>query len=389
MRKSRLRIIVQGYIVRGPLGGMAWHNLQYLRALSQLGHEVYFLEDSDGYASCYNPETNMTSEDPGYGLAFAAEVFPRIAMGECWAYHDAHTGSWHGPRAGDMRMLCKEADLLLDLCGVNPMRDWVRRIPRRALVDEDPCFTQIKHMQNAGAMERAKAHNLFFSFGENFGKPGCTIPDDGFPWQPTRQPLAAGSVNPSPGVPDGRFTTVMVWESYPALEHESVRYGLKRESFRPYMDLPKRLDCEMELAVGAEGAVQEALRAGGWRVTDPRVPTRDPWTYERYIAGSKGEFSVAKHGYVVSNSGWFSERSIAYLASGRPVVVEDTGFTSWMDAGSGVLSFRTPEEACAVMEEVIGNYEHHCRAASEMAAAYFDSEAVLGSLLDRCFQSTL
>src|SRR5262249_12215939 len=187
---SSLRIVVLGYVVRGPLGGMVWSNLQYLVGLARLGHEVFFVEDSDDYPACYDPERGLTDDDPRYGLGFAARVFRRIGHGERWAYHDAHRGRWQGPGASRALEVCRDAALLLDLCGVNPLRAWVERIPVRVLVDEDPAFTQIRHLRDPAARARAQAHTAFFSFGANVGKRGCAIPDDGLEWRPTRQPVA-------------------------------------------------------------------------------------------------------------------------------------------------------------------------------------------------------
>jgi hypothetical protein len=382
-RPDRLRIVVLGYLVRGPLGGLAWHHLQYLLGLAQLGHEVLFVEDSDDYPSCYDPSRNVVDTDPGYGLRFAARTLDRLGLGERWAYHDAHTGRWLGPAAGWALRYCSEAELLLNVSGVNPIRDWLGGIPARVLVDTDPVFTQIRHLSDPAARELAQRHTAFFSFGENIGREGCSVPDDGFPWQPTRQPVVLDAWPVSEGPAGGRFTTVMQWDSYPAREHGGRRYGMKSASFAPYLDLPGRVAPVLELAVGSESAPRDLLREHGWAVRDPLEPTRDPWTYQQYIQESSAEFSVAKHGYVVSRSGWFSERSAAYLASGRPVVTQETGFSTWLPTGSGVVSFDTFDEARQGIEEVRHRYAFHCRAAREVAEESFDARTVLTGMLER------
>jgi hypothetical protein len=164
---------------------------------------------------------------------------------------------------------------------------------------------------------------------------------------------------------------------------------MKGESFGPYLDLPGRAGPVFELALGSASAPRELLRQKGWELRDPQAVTRDPWTYRSYIAGSKAEFSVSKHGYVVSRSGWFSERSACYLASGRPVLVQDTGFTRWLPAGAGVLAFRTPEEAAAGAEQIGHRYDFHCRAARTIVEEYFDARRVLPSLIERALQASL
>src|SRR5262245_52429647 len=377
MFENRLRIVVLGYIVRGPLGGMVWSNLQYVSGLARLGHDVYFVEDSDDYPSCYDPIRDVNDTDPSYGLAFAARELERIGRGDRWAYWDAHTSRWLGPAAGRIVEVCATADLLLNLCGINPIRPWLADIPVRVLVDEDPAFAQISYRTETGARQRALQHTVFFTFGENIGKRGCSIPDDGLPWRATRQPVVLDVLPVTAGPPAGKFTTVMQWESYPGREYAGVRYGMKSDSFAPYPDLPARTGQVFELALRGARAPREDLRARGWIIRDSREPTADVPTYLRYIRDSKAEFSVAKHGYVVSRSGWFSERSVTYLTSGRPVLIEETGFSDWLPTGAGVVPFRSPAEAVAGVEAINGRYEFHCRTARAIAQEYFDSSKVL------------
>ena len=379
---ARLRIVVLGYLVRGPLGGIAWHYLQYVAGLARLGHDVFFLEDSDNYPSCYDPVRDVMDTDPAYGLEFAAHAFERLALGARWAYYDGHRGHWCGPAAGRALDVCATADVLLNVSCVNPLRSWMEHVPVRVLVDTDPVFTQIRHLTDPAARARATAHTAFFSFGENIGHPGCTVPPDGFAWRPTRQPMVMDAWTPTPGPAGGPLSTVMLWGSYPSAEYNGIRYGMKAESFDPYLDLPSRSPEVFELAVGSPGEPRERLTRHGWTVVDPREPTRDPWTYQAFIRRSKAEFSVAKHGYVISQSGWFSERSAAYLASGRPVIVQDTGFSRWLRPEGGVLPFTTPDEAVGQLQALGDSYERQCLQARLAAEEYFESSAVLTRLLD-------
>ena len=382
-----MRIIVLGYIVRGPLGGMAWHHLQYVLGLHRLGHDVYFIEDSDEYDSCFDPATGVMGSDPGYGLHFTSGLFDKTGMGDRWGYFDWHTNQWLGPAGAAALELFRSADLILNISGVNPMRDWVLLCPHRALIDTDPVFTQVRHCKSASAMEQAHAHTSFLTFGENFGRAGCSIPDDGLPWVRTRQPVVLDAWPAEPGSPEGNFTTVMQWDSYPAVEHQGRKFGMKSASFLPYMDLPRLTTEGLELALGSASAPRQQLRGQGWVVSDPQAAARDPWTYQAFIAGSKAEFSLAKHGYVASGSGWFSERSAAYLASGRPVVTENTGFTNWMQTEGGVVAFDSPESAVEAIERVSRDYSHHCRLAREVASEYFDHARVLPELLEHAMRS--
>jgi hypothetical protein len=380
---SRLRVVVLGYVVRGPIGGMAWHHLQYALGLERLGHDVRFVEDSDDYPGCYDPERGVVDENPAYGLRFAAAAFDRVGLPGCWAYHDAHAGRWHGPAAGTVLDWLSRADLLLNVSGVNPLRPWLLGVPRRALIDTDPAFTQVRHLTDPAARARAAAHTAFFTFGENIPAGRSTVPDDGLPWRPTRQPVVLDAWPVTPAPPDGLFTTVMQWDSYPAREYGGRRYGMKSESFGPYLGLPGRCGRVFELAVGSPSAPRASLRDAGWLLRDPLEVSRDPWTYQKYVIGSKAEFGVAKHGYVAGRTGWFSERSACYLAAGRPVVAQDTGFTDWLSAAGGVVAFRTPEEAAAGVADVTARFDHHARAARAAAAEYFDAARVLPRLIEQ------
>ncbi|MHB1561440.1 MAG: glycosyltransferase family protein, partial [Isosphaeraceae bacterium] len=165
-RSGRSRIVVLGYIIRGPFGGMAWHHMQYVAGLARLGHDVMFIEDSDDYASCYDPERQGWGIDPSYGLRFADDALGRLGLGDRWAYFDAHTGRWLGPGSGNVRDFCASAELLINVSGVNPLRPWLVEIPRRALIDTDPAFTQIRHLTDPSARRMAELHTAFFTFGE-------------------------------------------------------------------------------------------------------------------------------------------------------------------------------------------------------------------------------
>jgi hypothetical protein len=384
-----VRIVILGYVVRGPLGGLAWHHLQYVAGLARLGHDVLFVEDSDDFDSCYDPAAGAMTADPSYGLRFAAAAFERLGVGERWAYFDAHTERWRGPAGSRAPSFCRQADLLLNVSAVNPLRPWLEDIEVRALIDTDPPFTQVRNLTAAWERDRALGHTHFFSFGENIARGGSSVPDDGLPWQPTRQPILLDEWPVTPGRPDGRFTTVMQWESYPPVEHGGVRYGMKSDSFHDYLDMPAAAGASFEVALGSDWEPRELLRQHGWSVRHSLEPTLDPWTYQRCIEGSKAEFSVAKQGYVQARTGWFSERSAAYLASGRPALLQDTGFSDWLEPGIGVVAFDTPEAAAAGAQHICAHYDEHCRAARELAEAHFDSRTILTDLLERALSGPM
>lgn len=388
MNSQQLNIIIAGHIVGGPLGGLVWHHLQYVLGLHQMGHNVLFVEDSDDYPSCYNPQTHLLSDDPLYGLSFIDQVFSQYLLPHQWAYYHQPANRWYGKSEKEVKDFISKADLFLNLSGINPLREYFMTIPLRVLVDTDPVFTQIRHLTEPSAMRRAKLHNRYFSFGENFGKPACSIPNDGLNWQPTRQPVFLKAWQYTKGNSEGKWTTVLQWDSYKVRAYNGKTYGMKSASFDDYFSLPSKCNDVFELAAGSETTPREKLLAAGWQLADPLAATLSPASFQQYIRQSKGEWSIAKQGYVSSYSGWFSERSAGYLSSGRPVVVQDTGFSEFIETGKGLFSFSSPGEAVAAIEEVNNNYAGHCKWAREVAAEYFRFDKVLSTLLQHCLLHT-
>jgi hypothetical protein len=275
--------------------------------------------------------------------------------------------------------LCRECDVYFNLSGVN----WVPELWQcrcRVLVDTDPVFIQIGAHGLGGPFSRYHAH---FTYGENAHRPGCDMPTGGVRWLPTRQPVVLDLWPVEPGDPTASFTTVMNWSPLGDREHEGRVYGQKDREFEPYFSLPRDTGEVMEVAISAPVAVCKRLAESGWRVADPLKVTRSPWSYRRYLRASRAEFSVAKHGYVSTRCGWFSDRSAAYLASGRPIIVQDTGFSDFLPCGRGLLAYRTPEEVIAAMRLLGDDYETHCRAAHAVAEECFDARQVLIDLLER------
>lgn len=379
---SALRIVVCGFVVRGPVGGLSWHHLHYVLGLAELGHEVWFCEDSGDYPLCYDPDRGVVDADASYGLAYAQRVFDHIGFGERWAYHDQlNGGAWRGGIGERMQAICRSSDVMINVSGINPLRPWLQGIPVRALIDTDPVFTQVDILNDGERRNFATGHNAFFTFGESIGQPGCEVPDDGLPWRATRQPLSLRHWPASPGPADGAWSTVMVWDPYQEREWQGRRWGMKSVEMEKVIDLPSRCTERFEVALGGS-APRDRLAAQGWTLRDPLAITRDPWTYQEYLRASKAEFSVAKHAYVASRSGWFSERSANYMALGRPVVAQDTGFTRHLPCGEGLLAFNTPDEAAAAVRTVSADYARHAAAARELAHDAFAPARVLTPLLD-------
>jgi hypothetical protein len=373
-----LKIVCSGHLVRYPLGGHTWHHLQYLVGLHRLGHEVTFFEDHGWPSSCYDPARDEMTSDPCYGISYLRRVLKAHGLEERWCYL-AEDGTAYGMPREHLAQLCRECDVYFNLSNIN----WIPELEacrRRVLVDTDPVFTQIGGHGLGGPFSR---YHLLFTYGENIQRPGCTMPDGGVRWLPTRQPVALDLWPVEPGDPGAPLTSVMSWSNFGERRYQGQVYGQKDREFPPFFSLPHDTGQPMRLAVDPPGPVRERLVEGGWDLVNPGEVTRDPWSYQWFLRNSRAEFCVAKHAYVSTQSGWFSDRSAGYLASGRPVVVQDTGFSRFLPCGIGLLPFRTREEAIAQIRWLAADYSEQCRAARAVAEEYFDARRVLSQLLER------
>lgn len=380
---SRLRIVVTGYIGQYPLGGVAWDYIQFFLGLRSLGHDVYYVEDTGQWP--YNPRLRGLSREPDidFNLGYLADLFERFDASDRWAYRFFWTDEWHGISDEKRHRVLSEADLLINVSGSLGDPDLLPAA-KRVYVDTDPVFTQIKLAKgNQDLARQVDAHDVLFTVGENLEP----VEGDGRRWLTTRHPIAIAEWERPVTPPPGRFTTVMNWTSYRDLEHRGRVYGQKDRELRKFIDLPTRVpEASLELAVN-EGktrqAPRELLEHRGWRVVDPEKICADLEGYRDYILGSSGEWSVAKGGYVEGEAGWFSGRSAAYLAAGRPTLVQDTGFGATLPVGEGIIPFRTLEEAVEGLKLAIGDWERQSAAAREIAFEYFDAGKVLEGLLTR------
>jgi hypothetical protein len=268
------------------------------------------------------------------------------------------------------------------------------RAPRRVFLDIDPGFGQMWH--DLGLHDVFHGHDDYVTIGENIGRPGCSIPTCGLKWITTPQPIVldywpAGRIGnpsyPAAGSGGDGFTSIASWRGpFGPLEYKGKTYGLRVHEFRKFVTLPRRSGRPFQVALDIhpdEVNDRALLNANGWSVVDPIAVAGDPWAYQAYIQGSGSEFMVAKNMYVQAHSGWFSDRSICYLASAKPVVAQDTGLEHLIPTGEGLLTFTTLEEALAGVEEISLNYPRHARAARALAQEVFDSDKVLSRLLSK------
>jgi hypothetical protein len=366
-----MRILVSGMVAGDPgQGGASWAVLQYVLGLEKLGHEVMFVEPiSVGRVAAAEPYFRLVLSESG--LKRAALIF-------------GDERRTIGPDYEDVRAWAARADMLLNLAGLLTDEELLESIPVRVYVDLDPAFTQFWHA--AGIEMRFAGHTHHVTLGQSLGKPGCPIPSCGIDWIPTVPPIVLERWPMAETITHDALTTVGNWRSYGSLEHDGVFYGQKAHSLREVIELPTRTDERLLLALAIdrrESADLAELARQKWELVDPVRVAGTPAAYATFIRTSKAEFGIAKSGYVTSRSGWFSDRSVCYLASGRPVVAQDTGFEGFIGAGDGLLPFATIDEAVAAIDDLRRNYARHARGARRLAEQYFDSDRVLTTLLER------
>jgi hypothetical protein len=411
---SPLRIIVTGLIAQHPqMGGVTWDYLQYLLGLDLLGHDVYYFEDSGQwpYTLDGGPSGNeWIAHDPSLNVNYLAAVMARFGLADKWAYRFPIKPAWFGLSDPERKHVIESADLLINVSGTLEHPNYYRQVQRLIYIDSDPVFTQIKLAQGQDDFcQRVNTHDLHFSFGECLSDSGPTTTHH---WRATRQPIVLSAWQPATPRRD-LYTTIMNWTSYEPLKYDNRTYGQKDIEFMQFLDLPGRVrPARLEVALSktqhrnwqaeeqnVTPAVRDFARSHpqwrpsdllthmGWQVVDPLQVCPDLESYHRYIQSSKAEWSIAKNGYVQGQSGWFSCRSACYLAAGRPVIVQETGFSSVLPVGEGILPFSTMDEAVAAIHEVEGNYARHAKAARAIAEAYFDANKVLIRLIEEAMNS--
>lgn len=359
--------VVAGALANRPRnGGGAWVRVSWVCGLRRLGYDTWFVEQIDRA----EPEA----------VDFFDAVMRDFGLGDRALLVERDT-----PSVNHALELAETAELLINLSGHLDLEPLFDRFHRKVFVDLDPGFTQFWHAAgNSGA--RLAGHDLYFTIGENIGTDGCPIPTGGIDWRRIRPPvvLEQWPVTGN-GVPN-YFTTIGSWRGpYGPVDYNGQMYGLKLHEFRKFVELPERAEGTFELALSLhpdERSDIALLRRHGWRLADPVAVAADPSSFRDYVQGSGAEFSCAQNVYVETDSGWFSDRTARYLASGKPALVQETGFSRNLPTGEGLVPFRTLEEAVAGVREIARNYETHAEAARSIAESYFDSDEVLTRFLE-------
>ncbi len=379
------KIIVFGILFWYPLAGVTFQFLHYLLGLRRLGYDPYYIEDSGRWI--YDPQLNDLSPDASGNIATVLPALEAHGFSNRWAFRGNYPdGRCYGMTEQKILQLYREADAFLNVTGAQELREEHMACPRRIYVETDPVAAQIKVAQgNKDTIAALEAHQMHFSFGENFGASDCRVPLRRFQWIPTHQPVILDLWTNSCRA-DGRpYTTIATWENKgkDIVYDGQTYYWSKDREFMKIIDLPRRRPVRFELAVGREKKVQQILRDNGWGWVDSIEISRDLERYRDYILQSRGEFTVAKDQNIRLRSGWFSDRSTCYLAAGRPVINQETGFSNCLPTGRGLFTFETMEDILKAVDTIESDYEGNSRAAREIAQEYFAAEKVVGKLMQQ------
>ena len=384
--RSRGKLIVSGILFWYPLAGVTYQFLHYLLGLRRLGWDVYYIEDSGRWL--YDPKQRMPTGDASGNISQVAPALSAHGFDGKWAFRWAHPGSGcYGMSEHDVLTLYREADVLLNVTGAQDIRDEHRSIARRIYVETDPFGSQVKifNGQDQAFRDSIDAHDTWFSFGENLGQSDCLAPLDRT-WLPTRQPIALDLWAPRSDSQPATYSTVTTWhnDGKTVVYLGETYYWTKDREFIRYLSLPgQRAAVRFELATDADPTGRKLLEDHGFQVRDALAVSSRAEDYHAYISGARAEFTVVRDQYVRPNTGWFSDRSASYLAAGRPVITQETGFSKTLPTGHGLFAFRTLDDVLAAVDAIESDYPKHSRAALEIAREYFDAENVLASLLER------
>jgi len=371
-------------------GGGTWERMSWVVGLRRLGCDVWFVEQIAPRA-CVDATGAAASFANSVNLAWFRSVTEWFGVSDRAALIYDGGAECAGAAWTQLLEIAESADLLVNLSGHLSLAPLLDRIHCKAYLDVDPGFTQFWHADPDTPFQLG-GYDFYFTIGENIGSPDCVIPTGGIQWRPIRQPVVLQDWPVTPAQNARRFTTVASWRgAFGPVQFDGRTYGLKVHEFRKHLALPRRVAASRARGTTFEVALDidsgdardlAALHENGWLITDPRAVAGDAATFRRYVQESGAEFSVAQGIYSQTNSGWFSDRTVRYLASGKPVLVQETGFSRQIPASRGLVSFQTLDDAVHGAELIAADYDSHCQAARDIAEEYFDSDKVLGRLLE-------
>jgi len=376
------RILITGYMIRLPFIGNMLAFAQHLVGLQRLGHEVVYIEESGWEDSCYNPNTRENNNDPQYGIDAADALLRQLgAVNLPIVFVNRDTGQTYGTNQKQLEEWMDRADLLLNIGGVCWL-DCFERCRRLALIDMDPMFTQAGKFGQEGLA----CYDTLFTYGSNIHASNSSVPTLGRTWHPTLPPVLTDLWQSSitPNTKHAGLTTIANWSAYGNTNYQGEEYGQKDAEFERLIELPKHVPCQLTIrASGIQPRDAQRFREAGWTITPPGEINTHFASYRDFITASLGEFSVAKHGYIKSRCGWVSDRTVCYLAAGRPAVIADTGDLAFNRSKSGALTFQTLEQAVASIHRLLDHYPDQAREAREIAERRFNHEIVLTELIEQ------
>ena len=381
MTKTKGRIIIGSYMFRYPLGGMLSWVLQYLTGFEKLGYEVYFVEKYGYPNSCYDPIKEIMSNDCSYGLEMVSSLLENHGLGGRWCFMDINN-KYYGLSKYKIDTVFKTADLFIDMGTHGAWMQEASSTSKTLLIDGEPGFTQIKMVNRIGEGRSIPEYDVFYTTGYNIGRRENQIPTLGLNWHHIFHPVDMDLIVKSEASLKPKFTTIMNWRSHDPIQYNGITYGQKDIEFKKVAQLPKQTNAEFELALSGKKIPSEWLMKNGWKINSGKDVTRTFETFRNYIAQSSGEFSVCKNVFVENQTGWFSDKSAAYLASAKPVILQDTGFSEHLPCGEGLFAFRGIEDAKLAIDEVCSNYEKHSGYALELAREYLSTDRVLTKFVE-------
>ncbi len=382
---SKPKLVLLGMMSKMPVAGVVWQTVHYLIGFQRLGFDVYYVEAHGCTPRCFM-ETG-TDDGSANAAAFIDGVMRRFDLGSRWAYDPRWNDARHfGMSRTKVKDLFNEAALVINLHGGTEPLPEHSATGRLVYLETDPVELQIElHDNKPHALAFLEPHCAFFSFGENFGSADCKLPMSNlFYFKPTRQPVIMDAWETAGRGSAELFTSIGNWRQVHRKVHflgETYHWN-KEYEFLKFIDLPSRTEQKFELSLSScESPDKEMLQNKGWQVGHGLNISNDIDAYRSYIGGSRGEFTVAKDQNVRLRTGWFSDRSATYLAAGRPVITQETGFCNVLPTGSGLYGFQTMEEILTAIKEINSDYEKHRRAAQQIAREFFSHEVVLGNLV--------
>jgi hypothetical protein len=382
---KRGKVIVFGILFWYPLAGVTYQFLHYLLGLRNLGYDVYYVEDSGRWV--YDPRINDLSPNATGNVSAIAPILEAHGFLGHWAFRGHYPGGeCYGMSEEAILRLYAEADAFLNVTGAQEIREEHLICPRRIYIESDPFTTQVRVAQgDQHAIAALAAHDTLFSFGENLGAPDCTVPMVQFDWLPTRQPVALDLWKHDGYEPGQEYNTITTWTNKgKEITHGGeTYYWTKDREFTKFLELPRRRAVRFELATSVSENTSQMLRSHGWGQVGSIEVSSNTDCYRRYIQAARGEFTVARDQYVRPRTGWFSDRSACYLAAGRPVITQETGFSKYLPTGKGLFAFTTMDEVLAAIDTIESDHKGNCRTAGEIAAEYFAAEKVIGSFMER------